>query len=132
MRRPHIDSTNGIAPSEDDSIALLGYFNVGNYFKGAECQAIWATAFPDGKLRLPSPESRQLKIARHVAWCKRRYLSNGELGNFVLFESDAYTDELLREVDLVSHLKGSFSDYFKPGYARDLAGLRDEYIKRHQ
>ncbi|KAL8906326.1 MAG: hypothetical protein Q9207_002101 [Kuettlingeria erythrocarpa] len=123
---------NGIAPSEDDSIAFLGYFNVGNYFKGAECQAIWATAFLDGKLQLPKPESRQLKIARHVAWCKRRYLSNGELGNFVLFESNAYTDELLQEIGLISHLKGWFSDYFKPGYARDLAGLRDEYITRYR
>ena len=122
---------NGIAPTEDSSVAFLGYFNVGNFFKGAECQAIWATALLDGKLQLPPLESRRLKIAQHVAWCKRRYLSNGELGNFVLFESNFYTDELLQEVGLSSHLKGWFSDYFKPGYACDLAGLRDEYIAKY-
>ncbi|KAL9616335.1 MAG: hypothetical protein Q9204_008586, partial [Flavoplaca sp. TL-2023a] len=31
---------NGIAPLNDNTIAFLGYFNVGNFFKGAECQAI--------------------------------------------------------------------------------------------
>lgn len=84
---------NGIATTEDSSIAFLGYFNVGNFFRGAECQAIWATAFLDGKLQLPSIEVERLKIAQHVAWCKRRYLSNGELGNFVVFESNFYTEE---------------------------------------
>ncbi|KAL9002554.1 MAG: hypothetical protein Q9180_009963, partial [Flavoplaca navasiana] len=66
----------GIAPLNDSTIAFVGYFNVGNFFKGAECQAIWATAFLDGNLQLPSIDSRQLTIARHIAWCKRRYLSN--------------------------------------------------------
>ena len=122
---------NGIAPIEDHSIAFLGYFSVGNFFRGAECQAIWATAFLDEKIQLPSLESRQLKIAQHVAWCRRRYLSNGELGNFIVFESNFYLDELLKDVGLMSHRKGWFSDYFKPCYAHDLAGLRDEYITKH-
>lgn len=123
---------NGIAPIEDNSIAFLGYFNVGNFFKGAECQAIWATAFLDEKFQLLSIESWRLKVAQHVVWCKRRYLSDGELGNFVLFESNAYTDGLLHEVGLSSHRKGWFRDYFRPGYAADLAGLRDEYIAKYQ
>ena len=122
---------NGIAPLNDDSIAFLGYFNVGNYFKGAECQAIWATAFLDGKLKLPSMEARRWEIARLTTWCKRRYLSNGELGNFVLFESNFYLDKLLREAGLSSHLKGWFNNWFKPGTAQDLAGLKDEYIAKH-
>ncbi|KAL8883748.1 MAG: hypothetical protein Q9192_007015 [Flavoplaca navasiana] len=121
---------NGIAPLNDSTIAFVGYFNVGNFFKGAECQAIWATAYLDGNLQLPSIDSRQLTIARHIAWCKRRYLSNGELGNFLLFESNFYLDELLQEVGLVSHLGGWFTNWFKPGLARDLAGLRDEYIAK--
>ncbi|KAL8998266.1 MAG: hypothetical protein Q9169_002671 [Polycauliona sp. 2 TL-2023] len=122
---------NGIAPLSDNSIAFIGYFGVGNFFKGAECQAIWATAYLDGNLRLPSVESRQLTIARHIAWCKRRYLSNGELGNFLLFESNFYLDELLEEVGLTSHLRGWFSNWFRPGLARDLAGLRDEYVAKY-
>lgn len=121
---------NGIAPLNDSTIAFVGYFNVGNFFKGAECQAIWATAYLDGNLQLPSIDSRQLTIARHIAWCKRRYLSNGELGNFLLFESNFYLDELLQEVGLASHLGGWFTNWFKPGLARDLAGLRDEYMTK--
>lgn len=122
---------NGIAPLDDRSIAFVGHFNVGNFFKGAECQAIWATAYLDGNLKLPSIESRQLTIARHIAWCKRRYLSNGELGNFLLHESNFYLDDLLQEVGLTSHLRGWFSNWFRPGLARDLAGLRDEYVAKY-
>ncbi|KAI4134761.1 MAG: hypothetical protein LQ341_005972 [Variospora aurantia] len=122
---------NGIAPLDDRSIAFVGHFNVGNFFKGAECQAIWATAYLDGNLELPSIESRQLTIARHIAWCKRRYLSNGELGNFLLHESNFYLDDLLQEVGLTSHLRGWFSNWFRPGLARDLAGLRDEYVAKY-
>ncbi|KAL9026225.1 MAG: hypothetical protein Q9196_005077 [Gyalolechia fulgens] len=35
---------NGIAPLSDASIAFVGFTSVANYFRGVECQAIWATA----------------------------------------------------------------------------------------
>ncbi|KAI4209546.1 MAG: hypothetical protein LQ351_007537 [Letrouitia transgressa] len=122
---------NGIAPLNDNTIVFVGYFLVGNYFKGAECQAIWATAFLDGKLELPTREERQIEIARLNTWCRKRYLSNGELGNMVVSESNFYTDKLLKEVGLSSHLKGWFNDYFRPGTAQDMAGLKEEYLARY-
>ena len=122
---------NGIGPLNDDSIAFIGYAIVANYFKGVECQAIWATAFLDRKLILPSLEDRQTEIARLVAWNKRRYLSSGQRGNFLAFESNPYTDKLLQEVGLSSHLKGWFRNYFVPGTAKDMAGLKDEYLAQY-
>ena len=122
---------NGIASLNDDSIAFIGYFLYTNYFKGVECQAIWATAFLDKKITLPPLKDSQIEIARMIAWNKRRYLSNGQRGNFVAFESDFYLDKLLREVGLSSHLKGWFKNYFVPGTAQDLAGLKDEYLAKY-
>lgn len=122
---------NGIGPLNDDSIAFIGYSVVTNYFQGVECQAIRATAFLDKKITLPSLEDKQAEIAKMIAYNKRRYLSSGERGNFVTFESNFYLDKLLREVGLSSHLKGWFNNYFVPRTARDLAGLKDEYLAKY-
>ena len=122
---------NGIGPLKDDSIAFIGYTLVTNYFQGAECQAIWATAFLDKKINVPSLEDKQREVAKMIAYDKRRYLSNGEQGNNVAFESNFYLDKLLREAGLSSHLKGLFRNYFVPRTARDLAGLKDEYLAKH-
>jgi dimethylaniline monooxygenase (N-oxide forming) len=122
---------NGIAPLDDESIAFVGYVSCSNYFKGVECQAIWATAYLDKQLTLPYKEDQQEEIARLNVWNRRRYLSNGEWGNFLPFESTWYTDKLLREVGLSSHLKGWFRNYFVPGTSQDLVGLKDEYIVKH-
>jgi dimethylaniline monooxygenase (N-oxide forming) len=56
---------NGVAPLDDDgSIAFIGYINCANYFRGVECQAIWATAYLDKMLTLPCIEDQQEEIAR--------------------------------------------------------------------
>lgn len=122
---------NGIAPLDDDSIAFIGCVSCANYFRGVECQAIWATAFLDKQLTLPSKQDQQEDIARMNAWCRRRYLSNGVRGNFLSVESTGYTDKLLREIGLSSHLKGWFRDYFVPGTSQDLVGLKDEYMTKY-
>lgn len=122
---------NGIGPLNDDSIVFIGYSLVTNYFQGVECQAIWATAFLDRKIALPSLEDKQAEVARMIAYNKRGYLSSGERGNFLAFESNFYLDKLLREVGLSSHLKGWFKNYFVPRTAQDLAGLKDEYLAKY-
>jgi dimethylaniline monooxygenase (N-oxide forming) len=122
---------NGIAPLGDDSIAFVGYAICSNYFKGVECQAIWATAYLDKQLTLPCKDDQRAEIARLTAWCRRRYLSNGERGNFLPFESIGYMDKLLREIGLSSHRKGWFRDYFVPGTSQDFVGLKDEYAVKY-
>lgn len=122
---------NGMAPLNSDSIVFVGHVLVGSYFRAAECQAVWATAYLDKQLSLPLRESRQANIALVTAWCRRRYLSNGEKGNWMVFELIKYTDRLLEEVGLSSHRKGWFADLFVPCVASDLSGLKDEYVQRY-
>ena len=122
---------NGIGPLKDESIVFIGYSIVTNYFQGVECQAIWATAFLDQNIKLLSLEYKQAEISKMIAYNKRRYLSSGERGNYVAFESNFYLDKLLREVGLSSHLGGWFKNYFIPRTAQDLAGLKDEYLAKY-
>lgn len=121
---------NGIAPLNDDSIAFVGYTLYTNHFRGTECQAVWAIAYLDKQLKLPSLEDQQLEIARQVAWCRRRYLSHGVGGNFLPFEAEAHTDKILAEIGLSSHRKGFLRDLFMPTGPRDLVGLKDEYLEK--
>lgn len=121
----------GIAPLSFDSIAFVGHVLIGSYFRAAECQAIWATAYLDKQLAMPSLEERQAEVALSTAWCRRRYLSRGERGNWMVFELISYTDNLLEEVGLSSHRKGWFRDLFVPCVASDLRGLKDEYVRKY-
>lgn len=120
-----------IAPLNCDSIAFVGHVLVGSYFRAAECQAIWATAYLDKQLAMPSLEERQAEVALFTAWCRWRYLSRGERGNWMVFELISYTDDLLEGVGLSSHRKGWFSDLFVPCVASDLKGLKDEYVRKY-
>ncbi len=121
---------NMIAPLNDDSIAFVGHMVHSNHFRGAECQAYWAMAYLDKQVTLPSLEDRELEIARRVAWCRRRYLSHGVGGNYIPFESGAYTDKILAEIGLKSHRKGFLRDSFMPPGPKDLVGLKDEYVDK--
>jgi hypothetical protein len=117
-----------MVPVADDSIVFTGHVLVGNYFLGTEVQAIWATAYLDKRLALPTLEARRAEIASFVAWDRRRYLGNGEKGNCMTFELTGYMDRLLREVGLRSHLNGWFTDLFSPCRSSNFGGLRDEYV----
>lgn len=116
---------------EDRSIVFIGQIEVGNYFPSAECQSLWAIAYLDGKLILPSKEEQEKEVALFTSWCRRRYLSNGEDGNNMTFELIGYLDTLLQDLGLSSHRKGWFKDLFSPCWARDFAGLEAEFMKRY-
>ena len=128
----HIAPVNDLDNTPDGrSIVFIGHICVGNYFRAVECQAMWATAFLDGKLALPSVEERREEVALFTAWCRRRYLNNGERGNWMTFELVGYTDRLLEQLGLSSHRKGWFRDLFEPCVARDLVGLKEEYVGKY-
>ncbi|KAL8947214.1 MAG: hypothetical protein Q9222_006480 [Ikaeria aurantiellina] len=122
---------SGIAPLEDNSIAFVGHVLIANYFRVSECQAIWATAFLDGKIKLPSLEERQKDVAIFLAWCRRRYLSNGDRGHWMSAEQTGYTDRLFHQVGLSSHRRFWLWDSFAPSSNKDLFRVRAEYIKKH-
>jgi dimethylaniline monooxygenase (N-oxide forming) len=116
---------------ENRSIVIIGHIDVGNYFASAECQSMWAAAYLDQKLSLPTAEEQEKDIALFVSWCRRRYLSNGQEGNNMLFELIGYCDILLKDLGLGSHRKGWFKDLFAPAWAKDFAGLNAEFRDRY-
>ncbi|KAL8779505.1 MAG: hypothetical protein Q9213_006917 [Squamulea squamosa] len=120
----------GIAPLRDDSIAFVGHVLVANYFRVAECQAIWATAYLDGRIKLPPLEQRRKDVALFVAWCRRRYLSNGDRGHWIASEQTGYTDTLFHELGLSSHRRFWLWDAFVPSNKKDLHRVRAEYINK--
>jgi dimethylaniline monooxygenase (N-oxide forming) len=60
---------------------FLGHIVIGNNFRAAECQALWAVAYLDRQLSLPCKEDMGGEVAMSIAWCRRRYLSKGVLGH---------------------------------------------------
>jgi len=118
-------------PELNRSIVFIGHVGVGNYFPVVECQAMWATAYLDGKLNLPSIEAQEKDVALFTTWCRRRYLSGGHEGNNMTFELIGYTDTLLADMGLSSHRKGWFKDLFVPCWASDFAGLKAEFVEKY-
>ncbi|KAL9589256.1 MAG: hypothetical protein Q9203_001938 [Teloschistes exilis] len=121
---------NGIGPLEDNTIAFVGHVLVTNYFHLAESQAIWATAFLDGKINLPPLEQRRKEVALFVAWCRRRYLSNGDRGHWMSAEQTVYFDRLFQGLGLSSYRKFWLWDSFVPASAKDLHRVRAEYVAK--
>jgi len=116
---------------DDHSIVFIGQLLIANYFMAAQCQAMWATAYMDRKLTLPSKEEQEKEVALFTAWCKRRYLNTGEDGHNLTFETLGYTDDLLKHMGLKSHRKGWFKDLFAPVMGRNFEGVKGEYIKKY-
>ncbi len=123
----------------DHSIVFLGKLVVGNNFRAAEVQALWAVAYLDGNLYprflefgsmliKKERERFEREVAKAVAWCRRRYLNKGELGSWFYFDMIDYTDMLLAELGLSSHKpKGWLRKLFAPCRAEDLRDLIAEY-----
>jgi len=115
----------------DHSIVFLGKMVVGNNFRTAEAQALWAVAYLDGKVNVPESEMAK-DVAMTVAWNRRRYLNKGQLGSWFYFDVIAYADMLLEQLKLSSHRrKGWFKNLMDPCFADDLKGLGAEYRARY-
>ena len=123
---------NCIAPLEDPSIVFLGRAHLSNSFRTAEAQAIWATAYFDGNVKIPPLEQAQREVAYMNAFSRRRYPSHGAAGDFHFFELVWYTDKLLEQVGLKSHRKAWWSDFVEPCLATDFKGVKDEYRSKYE
>ncbi|KAJ8121495.1 hypothetical protein ONZ43_g2064 [Nemania bipapillata] len=120
-----------MAPVHDESILFMNHIVAGAKLFAAEAQAIWAVAYWDKAFSLPSVAERENDIAHMCAWNKRRYLSNGELGNFAAFDSVPYVDRLLDEIGVTSHRKkGWLGNMFAPIMPTDLGKVWHEYLAR--
>ncbi|KAL8648694.1 MAG: hypothetical protein Q9210_004837, partial [Variospora velana] len=125
-----------MAPPADDthSIVFLGKMVVGNNFRTAEAQALWAVAYLHGRIRdLPTRVQREQEVAETVAWDRRRYLNKGELGSWFYYDVVDYADMLYEHLGLSSHRqKGLVGDLMEPCFAADLGAIGDEYKQKHR
>jgi dimethylaniline monooxygenase (N-oxide forming) len=120
-----------MAPLRDDSILFMNHVVAGAKMFAAEAQAIWAVAYWEKTITLPSLEDREKDVARWIAWNKRRYLSNGELGHFAAFDSVPYVDRLFDEMGLTAHRsKGFFGNMFGPIRPADTGKVWAEYLAK--
>lgn len=106
---------------------------VGNNFRTAEAQALWALAYLDGRIKdLPAEGQIEREVAETVAWDRRRYLNKGELGSWFYYDVVDYADALLEQLGLDSHRKGKgwYGDLVDPCFASDLKGLTQEYVMK--
>ena len=122
----------GIAPLTDDTIAFMNFVTAGNKLFCAEVQAMWAVAFLDKAIALPSLEEREKRIALWIAWNKRRYLSKGELGSFAAFDTMPYADTLLNDWAEGTKRSNWGSYYFKPYLPPELGNLWKGYLAKLQ
>lgn len=139
-----------MAPLSDlspHSIVFLGKLVVGNNFRVAEAQALWAVTYLDGHITPSTSDvvtnindqyhdfraKAEEEVNTTVAWCRRRYLDKGRLGSWFFFDAISYSDTLLAQVGLKSHRGkgwfGWFRDLFAPCRAKDMKDLADEYKK---
>ena len=113
-------------------LIFLGHIMVGNNFRAAEVQALWAVAYLSGMMNLPAQAEIDKGVALALAWCRRRYLSKGLLGHWLYYDLVPYTDTLLDDIGLRSHRrKGWLGNFWKPCVAEDLEGLLEE-LKRKE
>ena len=113
------------------SVVFLGKLVVGNNFRAAEIQALWAVGYLDDQIQADVSSIRQ-KIDETVAWSRKRYLNKGELGSWLFFDVLDYTDMLLAQMNLKSHRQRPWlKDFFGPCTAADLKDLIQEYKALH-
>lgn len=121
----------GMAPVNDDSILFMNHINTGNKFLVAEAQASWAVAYFDKRITLPAVDKMEKSIASWVAFSRRRYLSNGQLGNAINFESITYVDTLLEDMGMSAHKKTWWRQWFETFRPCDLGRAWKEYLDRY-
>ncbi len=108
-------------------IVFLGHIVVGNNFRAAEVQALWAAAYLSGAMKAPNQAEMERSVALNLAWCRRRYLSKGQLGHWLYYDLVPYTDTLLADIGVRSHRRrGWLRDFVTPCVAADLEGLLEE------
>ncbi|KAF3920289.1 hypothetical protein AA313_de0209196 [Arthrobotrys entomopaga] len=119
-----------IVPINDSSIVFLGRMSVVNGWRVAEAQSLWTVAAMDGKIHEMRPiVEMETDVAETVVWCRRRYLNKGQLANWFLWDCIAYTDQLLDELGLKSHL--GKEGVLSPCKAKSLSGLVEEYRTKY-
>ena len=101
----------------------------------ANAQAIWISAFLDGRLDkiASTPEEVANEVMLHTQWGKWRYpYGYGASLPDLAFDAQPYVDMLLNDCGLIVNRKpGMFADLTQPYGPKDYAGLIDEWVDKH-
>jgi dimethylaniline monooxygenase (N-oxide forming) len=121
-----------LSVTQDRSIAFTGFANIPNMFACSEINAIYATAYLDGHLKLPPMKEMKEHIAYTSSYMRLRCPTYGLKGNFWNFDLFPYVDGLLGEMGLSSYRhKGWWANWTSTFLIEDLRGLKDEYLKKY-
>ncbi|KAL2065744.1 hypothetical protein VTL71DRAFT_3414 [Oculimacula yallundae] len=119
-----------ISDKEDHSIAFLGTVSAMQSFLIAETQALWATAYLSGDLKLPTEEAMMNDVALSTAWRRRRYLGDGYT---FIFEQLPYMSMLLRDLGLNPFRKGGGWKELVSAYkSADWKGIVEEWMDKNR
>ena len=121
----HMVPANG--NSKYPGIVFLGSLVVGNNFRCADVQALWAVAYLDKKMSPPNTEQMRREVSMQVAWCRRRYLEKGKLGHWLWYDLVGYTDCLLRDLGI----DGKRKKIWEPFVASDLDGAVERLKRKY-
>ncbi|TFK50949.1 FAD/NAD(P)-binding domain-containing protein [Heliocybe sulcata] len=114
------------------SIVFCGYMQTFMTPLMAQTQALWATAYLDGGVRLPSSEEVHKETMLHSQYCRWR-CSSGRGGEFpdLVFDVVPYVDMLFNDMGLKSRRKRNIvAECFEPYGMADYRGVVDEYRTR--
>ena len=93
---------------------------------------MWMAAYLDGKIDVPSESEMRERVAEMVAWNRRRYLNNGATGIYLHYDMVGYTDRLLAELGISSHLSSSsWTNLIAPCFPRDIRPCKEEFRERY-
>jgi dimethylaniline monooxygenase (N-oxide forming) len=131
--KPHLTPFrlyNAIAPLSDNTVAFVGCVSLVSMFLAAELQALWAVAYLDGDVALPTLEQQKEQIAMDNQWSRRRYpYYSATSGTVYDLDVVSYFDRILKELRLRSHVQKSWWGYWTG--MNDVSvyrGLLEEYL----
>lgn len=119
----------------EHNIAFAGMVSSVLTANQANAQAVWISAFLDGKLdHLPSsPEEVTREVLLHTQWNKWRYpYGYGATLPDLAFDAQPYLDLLINDCGLkVNRKAGLYADLTQPYEPKDYRGLVDEWLEKH-
>ncbi|PWW74524.1 FAD/NAD(P)-binding domain-containing protein [Tuber magnatum] len=122
-----------MADAGDHTLVFVGLMHTPATGMIAELQALWATAYLDGRIPL---EGKKREMEREVAevnvWMKRRYLNLGEKCANVTFEFMPYLDTLVGDLGLNRRRKGGVREWFGTYSPRDYRGIIPEWARKNE
>lgn len=120
---------------EDRSIAFAGHMQCLNTTSVAHIQALWISAYFDGKLdRLPDSEDEvRWQTMLHTQWAKFRYpTSHGSQYPDFVFDGVPYMDLLLGDLGVEKYRKsGSVAEITSPYLPESYRNVGEEWKEKH-